>query len=143
MVVLLIGILTTVAVTKISTQLQGHSVDSAAALLRTDIETAQQEAIATSTTATVTVNRLTHSYTVTASRNGKATVIRSVNLISDPWKCSISTLLSGSTWKPVDVASLSINGAGVFGSDLEVGLASGSATATVRVEANSKPKFAE
>ena len=137
MVVLVISILTSVAVTRISTQLQGHSVDSAAVLFQTDLKAAQQEAIATSSSVTVTVNQLPHTYTIAATRNGAATIVRSVNLSSAPWNCSIVSLLSGAARTPVSTVALSINGAGMFGGDLEISLISGSASGIVKVEANS------
>ena len=136
-VVLVIGILSSVGVTRLSTQLNRHSVDGVARLLLIDLTNAQQEALATSSTVTVAVTKSTHTYSITALRNNVATVVRSVMLSADPWKCSLSSLQVGTARTAATTVSITINGAGVFSNDLVFGLSCGSATASVAIEASS------
>ncbi len=56
MVLLVMGILTAVAAPRLVSKLNVHSVGSATTLVQTDLQAAQQEAIATSSSVTFTHN---------------------------------------------------------------------------------------
>lgn len=134
MVLLVMGILTAIAVPRFSSQLSIHSLGAVKTLIETELKAAQQEALATSTAVVFTISKVTHSYSVTASRDGTVTVIRSVELTGSPWHCSVGSLLEGDSKRSVDTIALTINGAGTFERDLVISLASGTATGCITVE---------
>ena len=135
MVLLIMGILTAVAAPRLTSQLNQHSVGSVRSLIQTDLKAAQQEALTTSSSVTVSIDRLRNLYRITANRGGTATVLKTVKIGDNPWNSTITTLLQGSTKKSVDTMTLTINGAGIFGENVVINLASGSATARATVDA--------
>ena len=135
MVLLIMGILTAVAAPRLTSQLNRHSVGSIRSLIETDLKAAQQEALTTSSSVTFSIDRLRNLYTITARRSGTATVLKTIRIGADPWNSQITSLLQGSTRKPVDTMALTINGAGVFAENLVINLASGSSTARTTVDA--------
>ncbi len=135
MVVLIMGILTAVAAPRLTSQLNQHSVGSMRTMIQTDLKAAQQEALTTSSSVTVSIDRMHNLYQVTAKRGGTATVLKTVRIDDDPWNSTITSLLQGSTKKSVDTMTLTINGAGVFAENVVINLASGSATARATVDA--------
>jgi prepilin-type N-terminal cleavage/methylation domain-containing protein len=135
MVLLIMGILTAVAAPRLTSQLNRHSVGSVRSLIQTDLKAAQQEALTTSSPVTVSIDRLRNLYRITANRGGTATVLKTVKIGDNPWNSTITTLLQGSTKKSVDTMTLTINGAGIFGENVVINLASGSATARATVDA--------
>jgi hypothetical protein len=104
-------------------------------LIQTDLKAAQQEALTTSSSVTVSIDRLRNLYRITANRGGTATVLKTVKIGDNPWNSTITTLLQGSTKKSVDTMTVTINGAGIFGENVVINLASGSATARATVDA--------
>ena len=135
MVLLIMGILTAVAAPRLTSQLNQHSVGSVRTLILTDLKAAQQEALTTSSSVTVSIDRLRNQYSVTANRGGTATILKTVRIGDDPWNSAMTSLLQGSTKKSVDTMTLTINGAGVFAENVVINLASGSATARATVDA--------
>ncbi|MFO1001549.1 MAG: prepilin-type N-terminal cleavage/methylation domain-containing protein [Planctomycetaceae bacterium] len=135
MVLLIMGILTAVAAPRLTSQLNQHSVGSVRTLILTDLKAAQQEALTTSSSVNISIDRLRNLYQVTANRGGTATILKTVRIGDDPWNSAITSLLQGSTKKSVDTMTLTINGAGVFAENLVINLASGSATARATVDA--------
>ena len=134
MVLLVMGILTAVAAPRLASQLNVHSVGSVRTLIETDLQAAQQEAIATSSPVTFTISKSTHHYSVTVVRNGTETSIRTVTLDGSPWNCRITSLLRGSSRAAVDSASVVVNGAGVFADDLEITISSGTSAGSVAIQ---------
>lgn len=134
-VVLTMGVLSSVAVTRVSSHLHRQAVDGAVRLLIADLVNARQEALTTSSTVSISVNRTENTYVITANRNGAPTIIRSVDLSSGPWHCSIASLLTGPARTAATTATITANGAGVFSSDLVLGVARGRHSASIRVEA--------
>lgn len=135
MVLLVIGILTAIAAPRLTSQLNQHSVRSVRSLLQTDLKAAQQEALSTSASVTFSIDKLQNSYSITANRNGAAKVLKTVQIDDDPWNSAITSLLKGSARTSVNTLSLTINGAGVFAENVEINLASGSASARATVDA--------
>lgn len=135
MVVLIMGILTAVAAPRLTSQLHQHSVGSVRSLIVTDMKAAQQEALATSSSVTVSIDRLQNLYSITARRGGNATILKTIRIDDDPWNSEITSLLKGSTQTSVDTIALTINGAGVFAENVVINLASGSATGRTTVDA--------
>lgn len=135
MVLLIMGILTAVAAPRLTSQLNQHSVGSVRSLIQTDLKAAQQEALTTSSSVTVSIDRLRNFYRVTANRGGTAKVLKTVRIGDAPWNSTITTLLRGSAKTPVDTMTLTVNGAGIFAENLVINLASGSATARATVDA--------
>ncbi len=135
MVLLIMGILTAVAAPRLTSQLNQHSVGSVRSLIQTDLKAAQQEALTTSSSVTVSIDRLRSLYQVTADRGGTATILKTVRINDDPWNSEITSLLQGTAKTSVDTMALTINGAGVFAENVVINLASGSATARATVDA--------
>ena len=135
MVLLIMGILTAVAAPRLTSQLNQHSVGSVLSLIQTDLKAAQQEALTTSSSVTVSIDRLRNLYQVTADRGGTDTILKTVLIGDDPWNSEITSLLQGSERRSVDRIALTINGAGVFAESVVINLASGSATARATVDA--------
>lgn len=135
MVLLVMGILSAVAAPRLTSQLNQHSVGSVRSLLQTDLKAAQQEALSTSASVTVSIDKLQNSYSITANRNGAAKVLKTVQIDDDPWNSVVTSILKGSARTSVNTISLTINGAGVFAENVEINLASGTATARATVDA--------
>jgi hypothetical protein len=110
-------------------------VGSVRTLIQTDLKAAQQEALTTSSSVTVSIDRLRNLYQVTADRGGTATILKTVRISNDPWNSEITSLLEGTAKTSVDTMTLTINGAGVFAENVVINLASGSATARATVDA--------
>ncbi len=143
MALMVMGILTAIAAPRLSSQLDVHSVGSVKTLLQTDLLSAQQEALATSSLVTFSIDKTSHIYTLSAVRNGTSTIIRKVALKGSPWNCQVTSLLKGSAKTSVSSSALSINGAGVFGEDLVINLACGTSSAMVTVASASGRVLAE
>jgi prepilin-type N-terminal cleavage/methylation domain-containing protein len=135
MVLLIMGILTAVAAPRLTSQLNQHSVGSVQTLIQADLKAAQQEALTTSSSVTVSIDRLRNLYQITANRGGTATVLKTIRINNDPWNSTITSLLKGSAKTSVDSMTLTVNGAGIFGENVVINLASGSATARATVDA--------
>lgn len=135
MVLLIMGILTAVAAPRLTSQLNQHSVKSARSLILTDLKAAQQEAVTTSSSVTVSIDKLQNSYSITAQRSGSAKLLKTVRIDNAPWNSVITSILKGSPKTSVNAISLTINGAGVFAENVEINLASGTATARANVDA--------
>ena len=135
MVLLIMGILTAVAAPRLTSQLNQHSVGAVRSLIQADLKAAQQEALTTSSSVTVSIDRLQNVYQITANRGGTAAVLKTVRIGDDPWNSTITSLLQGSAKTSVDTMTLTVNGAGIFQDNVVINLASGSATARATVDA--------
>ena len=135
MVLLIMGILTAVAAPRLTSQLNQHSVGAVRSLIQADLKAAQQEALTTSSSVTVSIDRLQNVYQITANRGGTATVLKTIRINNDPWNSTITSLLKGSAKTSVDTMALTVNGAGIFAENVVINLASGSATARATVDA--------
>jgi len=137
MVVLVIGILTALAAPKISTSLDTRSVDAAVSLLQAELKGAQQLALTRSSTVTIEFTQATHTWQVSMLRDGRKEIVRSVTLAGSPWNCQLSSLLFGTNQEAAKIASLTVNGAGVWNATLRIGLLAGRAESRVIVDAAS------
>ena len=104
-------------------------------LIQADLKAAQQEALTTSSSVTVSIDRMQNVYQITANRGGTAAVLKTVRIGDDPWNSTITSLLQGSAKTSVDTMTLTVNGAGIFADNVVINLASGSATARATVDA--------
>lgn len=137
MVVLIIGILTAVSAPRISASLDTRSVDAATSLLQAELKGAQQLAITRSSTVTIDFTQANHQWQVSFLRDSRKEIARSVTLSGSPWNCQLSSLLTGNTQEATKTASLTVNGAGVWGTTLRIGIACGRAESRVIVDASS------
>jgi len=103
MVVAIVAIVSAIAVPRLSNATVRYQLDAAARRLTGDIEYAQQEAIASSSSRTLTFNFLGMSYTITKrDSSGNASVVSVISLNDGPYRASsLTASIAGNTSTPI------------------------------------------
>lgn len=134
-VVLVIGIMASMAVPRYSRQIQHRQVMSAAMLIISDLEQTRQRAISTSTTRSVTFDASAHAYSLTSeSRYARGNNTATVQLNETPWSTQIRSISAGMSSASVRQLTVSFNGTGTLNENARIVLVSGNMLATVHMD---------